>query len=146
MQAIASMFDWRSRLHVSLVIWLYRNAIALRRWKHLIWPVFFSHFKEKNLPWKTWLYRNWFRTSKSPSPLRLKASFRRRSRDFSGAYLSLKKRLVTFSEGLMQKLINLISRMQNCEEFRAVSVNCTQRTGLCAGWEIVFRLPGTAAD
>jgi len=24
--------------------------------------------------------------------------------------------------------------------------NDSQRAGLCAGWEIVFRLPGTAAD
>jgi len=31
-------------------------------------------------------------------------------------------------------------------KLNAVQKNHSQRTGLCAGWEIEFRLPGTAAD
>jgi hypothetical protein len=46
----------------------------------------------------------------------------------------------------MNEIFNLFVN-KNDFEWNYVGIkNCLQRTGLCAGWEIEFRLPVTAAD
>jgi len=40
---------------------------------------------------------------------------------------------------------NNLKPKNECHNFSR-NLACTLRTGLCAGWEIAFRLPGTAVD